>query len=199
MPRPYFKIAKVIFLINGKILNQPMKFLHLCQFLIQRELPNLFLNCLVTCTSCSPFSAVFLSWVLHSKAVFQLFSIQNKFLPTWYVGHLMNCFPCPRVFSVPVPLLKLWCSLHILFSSEVALGVLLTSYCQDQSWILEKGAHCFDFPRACYSCDVQNGSAGRRHLCLHINSWQQINCFSIVFSLNFMLDQFLTWRPFSFE
>lgn len=148
---PYFKISKVICLINGKILNQTMKFPLLCQCPIQREFSKLFLNCPVMCTyfihPCSPLH----SW--HGFCIllqfFQLFSLQLKFSRKWYMDHLLNCFSCPGTFSLPVPPLKLQYSMQQLFSSEVALGMLLTSYLQDQFWILEKGAHCFDFPWAC--------------------------------------------------
>lgn len=34
----------------------------------------------------------------------------------------------------------------LLLSSEKALGVFLTSYVQEQFWMLEEGAHFFWFP-----------------------------------------------------
>ena len=47
MPKDYFKIPKVIWLINRKILNQPVKFPLLCQFLTQGGFPKPLLN--LTC------------------------------------------------------------------------------------------------------------------------------------------------------
>lgn len=102
MPGSYFKISKVIWLINGKFLNQPMKFPLLCrQCVIWREFSKLFLNCPVTCTyfilSCSPLH----SWLGFCILLwfFQLFRLQVKFSRKWYMDHLLNCFPCPGIFS----------------------------------------------------------------------------------------------------
>lgn len=100
MPWPSFKISKVICLINGKILNQTMKFPLLCQCLIQREFSKLFLNCPVTCTYFILPSSPLHSWLGFCIPLqfFQLFSLQLKFSRKWYMDHLLNCFSCPGTF-----------------------------------------------------------------------------------------------------
>lgn len=152
----------------------------LCQFLIWGKFPNLVLN--LTCDMHLMFLCslqYFFTWVLHSHGYFQHFSLQNKFslklYPTifWNAGHA-------RYFPPLLPLLKLWCSLHLLFPLRI-LAMLFTRYLQDAG----KGS-----PISWFSPNNSKQKHPKRHLCLHITSWQQINCFSIVFSLNFMLDQF---------
>lgn len=127
--------------VNGKILNQLMKFPLLCQFLIQGEVPKLLLNLSCGMDLHAPFFFVmFWTWILHSIAVSQLLSLCNKFSLKFCMDHPLKCLPCPSIFSSPMPPLKLWCSLNILLSSDDA------SPLQDPVWMLEEGAHCFDVP-----------------------------------------------------
>lgn len=148
MPKDYFKIPKVIWLINRKILNQPVKFPLLCQFLTQGGFPKPLLN--LTCDMhfmlpCSlPCSGLGFCIALQffSSSAFRTNSLLHCI---WII--FWNASPAP-IFSPPMSPLNLWYSVSLLLSSSDALGVLLATYIQDQFWMLEEGAHCFDFPWA---------------------------------------------------
>lgn len=152
----------------------------LCQFLIWGKFPNLVLN--LTCDMHLMFLCSLQCFLLEccipmadfNTSAFRINSHWNYIWTIfWNAGHA-------RYFPALLPLLKLWCSLHLLFPLRILI-MLFIRYLQDAG----KGSPISWFPP-----NNSKQKHPRRYLSLHITSWQQINCFSIVFSLNFMLDQF---------
>ena len=131
MSRPYFKISKVIWLINGKILNQPMKIPLLSQCLIQKEFPKLFLNHPVTCTYFMLPCSLLCSWLRHLIPLqfFQLFSLHVKFSPNDIWNIFWNASHVQVFFLFPCHLENFDVHRNIFYPLRlVALGVLFTSY-----------------------------------------------------------------------
>ena len=146
MPKANFKISKVIWLINGKILSQSVKFPLLCQFLIQGAFPKPFLN-LTSDIHFMLSSSLPRSW-LEFCIPLQFFSF-SAFGTNSHLNYIWTIFWSAShawVFLSPLtPPVKLWCSLHLLFSLE-DFECTLTQLSLGSVLDAGRGAHCFDLP-----------------------------------------------------
>ena len=131
MAKDYFKISKVVWIINRKVLNQPIKLPPVCQFLVQEEFPKLPLNLTcdgyfaLTCSlPCSGLGLCIPLQFLSSSAFRANFLLYYIWISFWNSSYT-------SIFHPPMPPLNHWYSESLLSSGD-ALSVLpLTTYLQD--------------------------------------------------------------------
>lgn len=125
MSKDYFKISKVVWIINRKVLNQPIKFPPLCQFINQGGFPKLPLKLICDrhfVLTCSGLGLCIPLQFLSSSAFRANFHLYYIWIIFWNSSYASIFYPRPP--------LNLWYS-ESLLSSDDALSVLLTTYLQD--------------------------------------------------------------------